>query len=371
MRARRSAATRAPPSAPQACAPTLAMRVFVLVCVLSALNLSDAFCANCASDVDLTDVRLEFVKRQILKKLRLSKKPSVAVPVNSLPMPVAQGQTLSQGTDKPPEFDDYYGRTEQKIIFPVEGECLTSGRYPFTCLQFELPPDLEPEEVTVVELWFFKEPDPLDEYNQTFVISEAAHWDSQQQFKKTRPIAIKETDTGEGWVRVELAWAVRVWLEERERLHTLHVACRTCQLRRSPLSFHEKRRPFLVLYTKYAGKRRRNRALECGSGTTDCCREPLYVDFKTIGWADWIIKPAGYHAYFCKGNCAPISAVTQTGSYHNNIIRKYFYTVGKPEFKPCCAPTTFSSLQLLYMDSNNTVTQKTLPNMVVETCGCM
>lgn len=70
----------------------------------------------------------------------------------------------------------------------------------------------------------------MDEYNQTFVISEAAHWDSQQQFKKTKPIAIKETNIGEGWVRVELAWAVRVWLEGRERLHTLHVACRTCQV---------------------------------------------------------------------------------------------------------------------------------------------
>lgn len=43
------------------------------------------------------------------------------------------------------------------ILFSlVPGECLASGRYPFTCLQFELPPDLEPEEVTVVELWFFK-----------------------------------------------------------------------------------------------------------------------------------------------------------------------------------------------------------------------
>lgn len=95
----------------------------MFVILVSAMNLEVlAFCANCGSDGSaLTDVRLEFVKRQILKKLRLSKKPAVAVHVNSLPMPVAQGQTLSQGTDKPPEFDDYYGRTEQKIIFPVEG----------------------------------------------------------------------------------------------------------------------------------------------------------------------------------------------------------------------------------------------------------
>ncbi|GBP04876.1 Inhibin beta A chain [Eumeta japonica] len=297
-------------------------------------------------------------------------------------------------------FEDDENETVIAAVQEFLGECLTSGRYPYTCLQFELPVDLEAEDVAVVELWFFKEPDPLDGYNQTFVISEAAHWDSQQQFKKTRPIAIKETDTrelaspvlesklqhyvqsnvivaiAEGWVRVELAWAFRVWLEAaREGLHTLHVACRTCQLRRSPLSFTEKRRPFLVLYTKYSGKRRRGRALECGAGADECCREPLYVSFKQLGWDDWIIRPAGYHAYFCKGSCAPISAVTHTDSYHHNIIRKYFYTVSNParkaEFKPCCAPTTFSSLQLLYMDSNNTVTQKTLPNMVVESCGCM
>lgn len=82
-------------------------------------------CSNCArgdfSVEELTEARIAFVKQQILKKLRLSKKPNVGLPVNSLPVPVAQGQTLNEGTEKPPEFDDYYGRTEQKIIFPVEG----------------------------------------------------------------------------------------------------------------------------------------------------------------------------------------------------------------------------------------------------------
>lgn len=104
-------------------------RVFVFVLVSNFLSLNGIMlgsCTNCANAdltiTELTEARIEFVKQQILKKLRLSKKPAVALPVNSLPMPVAEGQTLSQGTDKPPEFDDYYGRTEQKIIFPVEGE---------------------------------------------------------------------------------------------------------------------------------------------------------------------------------------------------------------------------------------------------------
>lgn len=105
------------------------MSVIVFVLVSNFLSLEGELlgsCANCAngdlSVTELTQARIEFVKQQILKKLRLSKKPAVALPVNSLPMPVAQGQTLSEGTNKPPEFDDYYGRTEQKIIFPVEGK---------------------------------------------------------------------------------------------------------------------------------------------------------------------------------------------------------------------------------------------------------
>lgn len=90
------------------------------------LSLGEMLCANCANGdltVDeLTEARIEIVKQQILKKLRLEKKPELAIPVNSLPMPVAQGQTFSSGTEKPNDSDEYYGRTEQKIIFPVEGE---------------------------------------------------------------------------------------------------------------------------------------------------------------------------------------------------------------------------------------------------------
>lgn len=109
----------------------LSVIVFILVtsCLSLKGELLGSYCANCAngdlSVTELTQARIEFVKQQILKKLRLSKKPAVALPVNSLPMPVAQGQTLSEGTSKPPEFDDYYGRTEQKIIFPVEGKILS------------------------------------------------------------------------------------------------------------------------------------------------------------------------------------------------------------------------------------------------------
>lgn len=53
--------------------------------------------------------------------------------------------------------------------------------------------------------------------------------------------------------------------------------------------------------------------------------------------------------------------LTNTG----NVVQR------KSEIVPCCSPTQLAPIQLLYIDTNNTITQKTLPNMVVEACGCM
>ena len=38
-------------------------------------------------------------------------------------------------------------------------------------------------------------------------------------------------------------------------------------------------------------------------GRKSCQRYDMHVDFKTIGWSEWIISPQGYNAYQCKGSC--------------------------------------------------------------------
>lgn len=57
-----------------------------------------------------------------------------------------------------------------------------------------MPSDIHATEVSSAELWFHKEADELDSHNQTFVVSEVAHWDSNRSFQKTKPIAIRETN---------------------------------------------------------------------------------------------------------------------------------------------------------------------------------
>lgn len=85
-------------------------------------------CAKCSREIrmsekELTELRIEYVKNQILKKLRLTERPQVSA--SNIPKPVADGATFYQ--DNAPEYfnrapDEFYGKTTQRLIFPKLGE---------------------------------------------------------------------------------------------------------------------------------------------------------------------------------------------------------------------------------------------------------
>lgn len=211
-----------------------------------------------------------------------------------------------------------------------------------------MPSDIHATEVSTAELWFHKESDELDSHNQTFVVSEVAHWDSNRSFQKTKPIAIRETNlTGEslrkpfatsriisslpiseGWLKIDVTYVIRNWLEYQDSpTHAINVACKTCGMdsSNSPISFKNTLKPFLVIYThsqaRRAAHRRQKRSSDCGNGIRECCREKLYVSFAEIGWDDWILQPPGYNAYFCKGSCTTAASLTLSATQHNNILQ--------------------------------------------------
>lgn len=75
------------------------------------------------TEQELTDLRIEFVKNQILKKLKLKERPQVSM--SSVPRPVAEGATIQMDDDENSLTgipDEYYARTTQKIIFPQLGK---------------------------------------------------------------------------------------------------------------------------------------------------------------------------------------------------------------------------------------------------------
>jgi len=101
-----------------------------------------------------------------------------------------------------------------------------------------------------------------------------------------------------------------------------------------------------------------------------CQKQSLYVDFKELGWEDWIIAPMGYEAGYCLGECAsPLNAhmnATKNATAQTLMNLKN----GKEVPKPCCAPTTLSPISILYIDDHNHVVLKKYQNMVVKSCGC-
>lgn len=228
-----------------------------------------------------------------------------------------------------------------------DARCDRKKRFPSACLPFQMPADIHTTEVSTAELWFHKETDELDSHNQTFVISEVAHWDSNRSFQKTKPIAIRETNlTGkrllpnsiflfhsmallpEGWLKIDVTYVIRNWLEYQDSpTHAINVACKTCGMdsNMSPISFKNTLKPFLVIYThsqaRRAAHRRQKRSNDCDSGIRECCREKLYVSFAEIGWDDWILQPPGYNAYFCKGSCTTAASLTLSATQHNNILQ--------------------------------------------------
>lgn len=76
------------------------------------------------SEEEFTALRIEYIKNQILKKLRLKKKPKVTM--SHLPKAVSEHEVLLpksyEDYVETTYFDDFYGRTTQAIVFPYEGK---------------------------------------------------------------------------------------------------------------------------------------------------------------------------------------------------------------------------------------------------------
>ncbi|XP_058051553.1 bone morphogenetic protein 2-like isoform X1 [Ahaetulla prasina] len=100
-----------------------------------------------------------------------------------------------------------------------------------------------------------------------------------------------------------------------------------------------------------------------------CRRHRLFVDFKAVGWNDWIIAPSGYHAFYCSGDCRFPLADHMNSSSHA-VVQTILNSVNSKVPKACCVPTELSPIAMLYLDQNDMVVLKTYQDMVVEGCGC-
>ena len=103
--------------------------------------------------------------------------------------------------------------------------------------------------------------------------------------------------------------------------------------------------------------------------TKDCARYSMFVDFKVIGWEEWIIAPRGYDAHLCYGECSLPFVKESNSSNHvttQSLTNKVKSDIVPP---PCCVPTEFAPITMIYKEGNTSIL-KIYEDMIVTSCGC-
>ncbi|CAL9689901.1 unnamed protein product [Knipowitschia caucasica] len=101
-----------------------------------------------------------------------------------------------------------------------------------------------------------------------------------------------------------------------------------------------------------------------------CKARRLYIDFRDVGWQDWIIAPQGYMANYCLGEC-PFPLSEKLNGTNHAILQTLVHSLdphGTPQ--PCCVPIRLSPISMLYYDNNDNVVLRHYQDMVVDECGC-
>ncbi|XP_044032148.1 inhibin subunit beta Aa [Siniperca chuatsi] len=207
-------------------------------------------------------------------------------------------------------------------------------------------------------------------------------------------LAEKTVDTRRsGWHTFPVSAAVQALLESTESTTlSLRVSCPLCadagatpvlvsggsETSQRANQREQSHRPFLMAVVRQEdgsdSRRRRKRGLECDGKVRVCCKRQFYVNFKDIGWNDWIIAPPGYHANYCEGEC-PTHVASITGStlsFHSTVISHYRMRGYSPfqNLRSCCVPTRLRAMSMLYYNEEQKIIKKDIPNMIVEECGC-
>lgn len=101
-----------------------------------------------------------------------------------------------------------------------------------------------------------------------------------------------------------------------------------------------------------------------------CQMYPMYVDFKEVGFSDWIQAPQGYDAFYCHGECAFPLANHMNAT--NHAVMQTLMNSVSPAAVPraCCVPTRLTTQTLLYVDDDGKMVLKNYPEMAVAECGC-
>ncbi|NXO86216.1 INHBC protein, partial [Sitta europaea] len=176
-----------------------------------------------------------------------------------------------------------------------------------------------------------------------------------------------------GWTTLDIGAAVRsLFGRETPRL-TVELEVPEDWGSPLPSNHSDSHWPFVVAHAQARTPHRvHRRGVDCGADSRMCCRREFFVDFKEIGWEDWIIQPEGYHMNYCAGLC-PLHMAGIPGlaaSFHTAVLNRIKAASAAAAVDSCCVPTQRRPLSLLYYDRDSNIIKTDIPDMIVDSCGC-
>ncbi|XP_078572220.1 protein DVR-1 homolog [Branchiostoma floridae x Branchiostoma japonicum] len=215
-----------------------------------------------------------------------------------------------------------------------------------------------------------------------------------------------------GWAEFDVTELTNFWLGSPERNGGFDIRCLSCKrhMRNAPFytdpddtSETAGNRPFMVLtiqevreqldedegsgflHQREPLRHKRDVSNDCNDDEDDekdfissrnetspsprsCCRRSLVVSFKDIGWDGWVMEPAEFDAHYCLGQCASYNLPSPHAAIMDQVVSPVY------EMKPCCVPVPGQMRDLLIrysFDGGKTISTQHIPNIIVNTCGCL
>ncbi|KAG5851093.1 inhibin beta A chain-like [Anguilla rostrata] len=338
---------------------------------------------------------VEAVKRHILNMLHLQERPNITHPVPraALLNAIKKLHVGRVGEDGSVEIEDEgQSRAELNELAEQTSEIITFAEAGDTPDAVNFQISREGNDLSLVEqanVWLFLKLAKTNRSRAKVTIRLLQQRQGPDGQVQEVSVSEKAVDTRRsGWHTLPVSRSVQELLERGGSLLSLRVSCVQCAdggaspilaqaAERLPQPQSQSHRPFLMVVVRQTGEhphQRRKRGLECDGKIRICCKKQFHVNFKDIGWSDWIIAPPGYHANYCEGDC-PSHVASITGSslsFHSTVINHYRMRGYTPftNIKSCCVPTRLRAMSMLYYNEEHKIVKKDIQNMVVEECGC-
>ncbi|XP_067880946.1 inhibin beta B chain-like [Heterodontus francisci] len=348
---------------------------------------TQATCVTCNSsylEIATDQVLLHLAKRRVLDRLGLKDRPNITNPIpramlTTLLRKLHVGKVVQDGSvEIANSLDSSAEDQSYEIISFPESDSTSSPRTRLNFLIWDK--EDTPTFIQQANLWlYFKVFRSTLERNKPKMTVKIFARD-QGDLGHTLISVKKFNSTRSGWHTFLVTDAIQSLVNRGDKGLTFDLEVEDCGTGGGTPCFghfrDESHQPFLKVKTVVTGSSHRiqKRGIECSRNTRLCCRKRFYMDFRSIGWDDWIIAPRGYYSNYCMGSCPPQMAGAPgiTSSFHTAVFNLYRINSMEPvmAMKSCCIPTQFSRASILYFDGQQSMVKRDIPDMVVEECGC-